>query len=124
MIGHLEKMFCDFGIPETLLSENWSQYDSSEFIDFAKRMHIQHTTSSPRYPQSNGMAEKMIQNIKRSLTNMLADGKSPDTTQSSGSVEQPPNNSPSRTVRPEEPTLRRSERTSVCPKYLQDFVSS
>ena len=48
----------------------------------------------------------------------------PDTTQSSGSVEQPTNNSPSRTVRPEEPTLRRSERASVHPKYLLDFVSS
>ena len=48
----------------------------------------------------------------------------PDTTQSSGSVEQQPNNSLSRTVRSEEPTLRRSERASVCPKYLQDFLSS
>ena len=47
----------------------------------------------------------------------------PDTTQSSGSVEQPPSNSPSRTVISEEPTLRRSERASVRPKYLQDFNS-
>ena len=158
MIGHLEKMFCDFGIPQTLLSDNEAQYGSSEFCDFAKRMHMQHTTSSARYPQSNRMAERVSQTIKRSLTKMLGDGKSllqtlaavcstpigdglpspakdnandvsgervcPDTTQSSGNVEQPPNNSPSRTVRSEEPTLRRSERASVRPKHLQDFVSS
>ena len=47
MIGHLEKMFCDFGIPQTLLIDNGAQYGSSEFNDFAKRMHMQHTTSSP-----------------------------------------------------------------------------
>ena len=46
-----------------------------------------------------------------------------NTTQSSGSVEQPPNKSSSHTVRSEEPTLRRSERASVRPKYPQDFVS-
>ena len=35
MIGHLE-MFCDFGIPQTSLSDNASQYGSSEYRDFAK----------------------------------------------------------------------------------------
>ena len=76
VIGHLEKMFCDFGIPQTLLSDNEAQYGSSEFRDFAKRMHMQHTTSSPRYLQSNGMAERVAQTFKRSLTKMLTDGKS------------------------------------------------
>ena len=52
------------------------------------------------------------------------DVSGPDRTQSSGSVEQPPSNSPSRTVRSDEPTLHRSERAGVRPKYLQDFVSS
>ena len=75
MIGHLEKMFYDFGIPQTLLSDN-GQYGSSEFRDFAKRMHMRHTTSSLRYLQSNGMAERMVQTIKRSLAKILADGKS------------------------------------------------
>ena len=76
MIGHLEKMFCDFGIPQTLLSDNGAQSGSSEFRDFAKRLHVQHTTSSPRYPQSDGMAERMVQTMKRSLTKMLGDEKS------------------------------------------------
>ena len=73
VIGNLE-MFCDFGIPQTLLSDNAAQYGSSEFRDFVKRIHMQHTTSSPRYPQSNGMAERMVQTIKKSLTKMLGDG--------------------------------------------------
>ena len=36
VIGHLEKMFCDFGIPQTLLSYNGAQYGSSEFTDRGK----------------------------------------------------------------------------------------
>ena len=76
MIGHLENMFRDFGIPQTELSDNGTQCGSSEFRDFAKRMHMQHITSSPRYLQSDGMAEEIVQTIKRSLTKMLADGKS------------------------------------------------
>ena len=69
MIGHLEKMFCDFGIPQMLLSDNGAQYGSSEFCDFAKRRHMQHTTTRL-------MAERMVQTIKKSLTKMLADRKS------------------------------------------------
>ena len=69
-------MFCYFEIPQTLFSETGAKYGSSEFRDFAKRMHMQHTTLSPRYPQSNGMAEKMVQTIKRSLAKMSDDGKS------------------------------------------------
>lgn len=76
IIGHLEKQFCNFGVPEKFISDNGAQYTSSEFQDFMKKLHIDHVTSSPYYASSNGMAERTVKTIKTSLKKMLADGKS------------------------------------------------
>ena len=56
-------MFARHGIPEVLRSDN-SQYVSHEFSEFAKAYGFQHITSSPRFPQSNGEAERMVKTIK------------------------------------------------------------
>ena len=47
-------------IPEVLISDHSSQYSSSEFKEFAKEWGFEHRTSSPGYPQSNGLAEKGV----------------------------------------------------------------
>lgn len=52
------------GIPETLVIDNGPQYRSYEFTVFAKAYGITHKTSSPHYPQSNGLAERMFKTIK------------------------------------------------------------
>ena len=76
LIEQFEKWFCDFGIPETLISDNGPQYSSSEFKECMQKLRINHVTSSPYYAESNGMAERAVGTVKASLKKTLADGKS------------------------------------------------
>ena len=66
VIIHLKSIFARHGIPEQLISDNMP-FNSTEFKKFAKDWGFQTITSSPRYPQSNGMSEKAVQTVKRIL---------------------------------------------------------
>ena len=68
IIEVLQSVFSRYGIPETVISDNGSQYSSSEFHTFAKKYNFQHKTSSPLFPQSNGQVEHAVQTVKRLLT--------------------------------------------------------
>ena len=63
----LRSIFSRHGIPETLVSDNGPQYSSEEFRAFASRYGFAHVTSSPRYPQSNGLAERTVKTVKKLL---------------------------------------------------------
>ena len=65
LIKQMKSIFSRFGIPEKVVSDNGPQYSSSEFTKFASDYGFKHTTSSPKYPQSNGLAERSVQTIKR-----------------------------------------------------------
>ena len=43
------------------MSENGPTFSSHDFAEFAKQYGFNHFTSSPRYPQSNGLAERAVQ---------------------------------------------------------------
>ena len=64
IITSLSSIFARHGIPEELISDNGPQYSSQDFEDFAKRYGFQHTTSSPHYPQGNGLAERTVKTMK------------------------------------------------------------
>ena len=68
VIRALKIIFSRFGIPEILRSDNGPQYASKEFEEFAKYYGFRHEISSPLYPQSNGLAERMVQTTKRLLS--------------------------------------------------------
>lgn len=63
----LEKWIFAFGIPRTIVSDNGPQLISSEFRTFLHKWDIEHVTSSPHYPQSNGEAERAVQTVKNLL---------------------------------------------------------
>ena len=65
VIRHLKAIMSLHGIPDVIVSDNGPQFASSEFLQFAEEYGFVHTTSSPRYPQSNGEAERAVQTIKR-----------------------------------------------------------
>ncbi|KAK7093234.1 hypothetical protein V1264_007024 [Littorina saxatilis] len=75
----IQKLSADFarhGIHEKLVSDNGPQYSSEEFSRFATTWDFQHDTSSPGYPQSNGLAERTVQSIKNILDKAKTDGHS------------------------------------------------
>ncbi|KAK3098958.1 hypothetical protein FSP39_024697 [Pinctada imbricata] len=64
IVNHLKSIFSRHGIPEVLRSDNGPQYASKYFADFASQYGFSLVTSSPRYPQSNGEAERAVQTVK------------------------------------------------------------
>ena len=64
VISALKSVFSRRGIPEIVRSDNGPQYASAEFSTFASSYGFQHITSSPRYPQSNRLAERCVQTVK------------------------------------------------------------
>ena len=56
--------YSEYGWLETLISDNGSCYTSETFASLMKDYSVNHITSSPHYPQSNGLAEKFAQIVK------------------------------------------------------------
>ncbi|GFO22879.1 Pol polyprotein [Plakobranchus ocellatus] len=67
LIAHFKAIFARFGIPEKLISDSAANYTRQEFEGFFKNWDVDHITSSPKYSQSNGFAEKMVQTAKKLL---------------------------------------------------------
>ena len=61
----LLKMFEHFGLPESIFSDGGPQCESNEFAKFCTDWRISHDTSSPHYPQSNGIAENGVKAMKK-----------------------------------------------------------
>ena len=57
----LRTVFAQVGIPEVLLTENSTCFTSLEFESFLKNNGIEHLTSAPYHPSSNGIAERAVQ---------------------------------------------------------------
>ena len=77
VIKRCKAKFSVHGIPDQLISDNGPQFSSSEFRRFAQSYNFKHITSSPKFPQSNGTAERAVQTAKRLLTKAKEDGKDP-----------------------------------------------
>ena len=60
VIKELGMIFSKFGKPQIFRSDNGPCYSSQEFRLFMQNWLIEHRTSSPHYPQSNGLAESMV----------------------------------------------------------------
>ncbi|UYV65033.1 K02A2.6-like, partial [Cordylochernes scorpioides] len=65
IIRRLKRTFSNFGIPETLVSDNGPPFFSKEFQNFTRTWNIVHVTSSPYHAQSNGMVERTVQTLKK-----------------------------------------------------------
>lgn len=74
IINQLQKWFSVHGTPEILETDNGPQYSSYEFKKFAEEWNFRHQTSSPRFPRSNGLAERGVQTAKLLLKKCFKDG--------------------------------------------------
>ena len=69
MTGHhiptqCKLIFSEQGTSETLISDNGPCYTAEVFKNLMAEYSVNHITSSPQYPQSNGLAEEYVQIVK------------------------------------------------------------
>jgi transposase InsO family protein len=71
----LRHIFSNFGLPEHIVSDNGSQFTGEEFQEFLNDNNIQHTTTAPGHPATNGLAERYVGNFKDKLKKMGDSGE-------------------------------------------------
>ena len=72
----LKQQFARHGIPDEMFNDN-SPFNAVEFKQFAEKYEFQHSTSSPRYAQSNGRAENAVKVAKALMTKAVESGNDP-----------------------------------------------
>ena len=75
MIKELGLVFTELGRPFILRSDNGPCYSSREFHNFLSFYQVDHITSSPHYPQSNGFAEALVGIAKKLMEKSVKEGK-------------------------------------------------
>ena len=68
VIHSLKAIFTRHGVPSVLVSDNGPQYNSTEMQEFAALYNFKHIASSPHYPQSKGLAARMVKTAKSLLS--------------------------------------------------------
>ncbi|CAI6364864.1 unnamed protein product [Macrosiphum euphorbiae] len=77
VITQLKSIFARFGIPMEIISDNGPPFNAAEFKLFCSDWGINIVTSSPNYPQSNGLAERCVQIVKKLLKKSSDTGTDP-----------------------------------------------
>ena len=58
-ISFLRDIFSRFGSPETMVTDNGTQFTSFEFADFCRENGIKHIRTPPYHPQPNGQVDSL-----------------------------------------------------------------
>ena len=66
-IESLRTVFARNGIPEQIVSDDGPQFTSREFAKFTKLNGIKHFRSAPYHQATNGLAERFVQTLNRSM---------------------------------------------------------
>jgi len=72
----MERMFSDFRYPEEVIADIGLQFDCTEFREYCASRNVRFVSSSTCYPQSNGLVERHIQTVKRTILKIFSDGRS------------------------------------------------
>lgn len=73
-VNILSEIFSRHGLPDTIVSDNGTQFQSSLFKEFTTERGIKQLFSSPYYPMSNGQAERFVDTFKRTLKKLKDEG--------------------------------------------------
>ncbi|XP_062699301.1 uncharacterized protein K02A2.6-like, partial [Aedes albopictus] len=73
----LRETFSRFGNPNTLVSDNGTQFTSVQFQQYCRENGITHLRTAPYHPQSNGQAERFVDSLKRGLKKLSKGEGSP-----------------------------------------------
>ena len=65
VIPRLDRIFAEFGIPESLKSDNGPPFNSHEFAQYCQHMGIRHRKITPLWPRANAETERFMRTIKK-----------------------------------------------------------
>jgi Integrase core domain. len=77
IITQFKSIFSRQGVPVTLMSDRGPPFDSVELRKFYSEWNITHVQSSPYYPKSNGLVERTIGTVKKTLQKCLETNQDP-----------------------------------------------
>ncbi|KAL6141513.1 hypothetical protein ACLB2K_059801 [Fragaria x ananassa] len=63
----LKNIYCRFGVPETIVTDNGKQFNNNHLIEFTKDMGTKMVFASVAHPQTNGQVEAINKIIKKLL---------------------------------------------------------
>ena len=63
-ILHCKCIFARHRIPKVVITDNGSQFEANAFRRFSREFQLEHITSSPYYPRTNGEAERDVKTMK------------------------------------------------------------
>ena len=66
-VRYLRQLIAQFGIPETIVSDNGTQFVATEFKEFCQQNGIRHIQTAPYHPSSNRLAERAVQVFKHGV---------------------------------------------------------
>lgn len=69
----LRTVFATFGLPKTVFSDNGPPFISKQLEMFFQINGIDHITSPPYHPMSNGEAENMVKTFKNAIKAAMED---------------------------------------------------
>ena len=70
-----KNIVCRFGILKSIISDNEPQFDSRVYLNFYQELKIKNLYSTPRYLQSNGLAEASNKTLITALKKRLDSAK-------------------------------------------------
>ena len=65
--AELRDVFSTFGLPDTIVTDNGPTWTSEKFQNFMNANGVEHITSAPYHPATNGLAERCVQTFKNAM---------------------------------------------------------
>ena len=75
VIPRLDSMFARHGVPSQVISDNGPPFQSNEFHWYMVAMGIQHTTSTPLWPQGNAEVEAFMKPLGKAIRTANVEGR-------------------------------------------------
>ena len=67
VVEELRTLLAQFGLPETIVTDNGTFFKSAEFEEFLSSTGVKHMTCAPYHSASNGLVERAVQIVKIGL---------------------------------------------------------